>query len=506
MLYESLPQVVASPQNPRAGKTSRWPAFLHYTIFLFLALFVVLLPHSVKGARHAWMAAFWLWLLSLAIGRRRIFAQPLALPMLVFIVLSGISTALSPDPQLSWGYMKLVCYIALVATVVAQNLKRIAEVRTLILLLLLSATGAAAFTAWQYTYGIGVKVDALASDTALYQAGLRPGDVVVSFNGRSLYKPEQLIAALKTAPVGSVSAVNFLRGLPPPQQHHTGFRVMPGRNELASLQLSVAKPVRAQGTFRHYGIFAEVLMPIACLAWAFMLGNVRHHRWAAAAYALIFLALTATIFTTQTRAAIAGLLAGCTVSLLLLAKRRARVWTICLLILLAAAATLWIQHTRGLGWIAARDAGTQYRWLMWKDGLRLAVHHPFFGVGMATVQNHWREWNMRAFSLYGVYYNFHSDFVQLAAERGFLTLAAWLWFVVAYLIYLLRLFRKARLHNRFATITVAGILSGFVAFLFPSLVESALNDDTLVMLLFFCFGAAVALDRLLDETRPLNAQ
>jgi hypothetical protein len=504
MLYESPPQVVASPlQSRRTVELGRWPAFLHRTIFFFLALFVILLPHSVKGARHAWMAAFWVWLLSLVIERRRIFAQPLVLPMLAFIALSGISTALSPDPELSWGYMKLVCYIALVGTVVAQNLKRISEVRILMLLLLLSATGAAAYTAWQYTYGIGVKVNSLAAGTPLHEAGLRPGDVVISFDGHSLHKPDELTHASSQAPAGSVAVVNFLRGLPP-HRYQTEFRIMPGRSQLTSLQLSVARPVRAQGSFRHYGIFAEVLMPIACLAWAFVLGYMREQRWLGAVYAFIFLALTAAIFATQTRAAIAGLLAGCAVSLLLLARRRARIWTICLLVLLAIGATLWIHHTRGLGWISARDAGTQYRWLMWEDGVRLAAQHPFFGVGMATVQNHWRELNMRAFGLYGLYYNFHSDIVQIAAERGLLALAAWIWFVVAYLLYLLRLFHKARRHNRFAAVAVAGILSGFVAFLFPSLVESALNDDSLVMLLFFCFGAAVALDRLLDEPAALD--
>ena len=58
-------------------------------------------------------------------------------------------------------------------------------------------------------------------------------------------------------------------------------------------------------------------------------------------------------------------------------------------------AVLWIQHTRGLKWVDARDPGTQYRLLMWKDGARLAVQHPLFGVGMDSVQNRWPEWHLR---------------------------------------------------------------------------------------------------------------
>ena len=95
--------------------------------------------------------------------------------------------------------------------------------------------------------------------------------------------------------------------------------------------------------------------------------------------------------------------------------------------------------------------------------------------------------------MYHAYWNFHSDYVQIAAERGFLTLAAWLWFEIAYLVFLFRLLARARRQNQFATMIVVGVLSGFVAFLFPSLVESALNDDALVMLLQ---AAGFAVDHL----------
>ncbi len=504
MPLQPLPQAEpASQQQLQPSGAGKWADYLHSAIFFFLALFVILLPHSVKGARHAWIIAFWLWIVTLAMERRRMFQQPLALPLLAFILLSGISTALSPDPYISWGYMKLVCYTALVGTLFAQNLSRLSQVRTLMFLLLLSATAAAALTAWQYTYGIGVRLTAVDPSSELYRAGLRSGDVIVNVNGRSVHGPRQLDEAFSQASQGSLMRIHYLRGVPTAPRS-TAFVLQPGGLDKHAMQLARAKPVRAQGSFRHYGIFAEVLAPMACLAWALALGHLPQRHWVALMFAVIFLALTATIFSTQTRAAIGGLLVGCLLAVLLLARKRARMGTVVVLIVLAAGATLWIQHTRGLGWIARRDAGTQYRWLMWQDGMRLASQHPFFGVGMATVQNHWQEWNIRGFELYHVYYNFHSDVVQIAAERGFLTLAAWLWFIVAYMIYLFRLLARARRQNHFATIIVASILSGFVAFLFPSLVESALNDDSLVMLIFFCFGVAVAIDRMLRSPGAMD--
>src|SRR5690349_8436510 len=96
---------------------------LNQLIFLFLCLFAILLPHSIKGSQHAWQIALLLWMMALALGRRRPIPQPLSGPLLAFVVFSGISTALSPDPYLSWDRMKVVCLL-LVGIVVAQNLSR----------------------------------------------------------------------------------------------------------------------------------------------------------------------------------------------------------------------------------------------------------------------------------------------------------------------------------------------------------------------------------------------
>ena len=127
-----------------SSDAARWVRWLEGLIFFFLILFAILLPHSIKGARHAWMAAGFLWLVKLAIERKRPFPQALSAPLLAYIVLSGISTALSPDPYLSWPRMKVVCLV-LAGIVVAQNLQRLSQVRILVFLLLLSGLAAAGF-------------------------------------------------------------------------------------------------------------------------------------------------------------------------------------------------------------------------------------------------------------------------------------------------------------------------------------------------------------------------
>ena len=123
---------------------------------------------------------------------------------------------------------------------------------------------------------------------------------------------------------------------------------------------------------------------------------------------------------------------------------------------------------------------------------------------MDSVQNRWPEWNLEGFAKFQQFWNFHSDPVQLAAERGFLTLAAWFWFVAAYLIYLLRLLARLRQRTRFGFAVATGIFTGFVAFLLTSLVESSLGDDSLVMLLFFGVGVAIAMERMLTTRRAID--
>ena len=66
-------------------------------------------------------------------------------------------------------------------------------------------------------------------------------------------------------------------------------------------------------------------------------------------------------------------------------------------------------------------------------------------------------------------------------ERGLPALIAWLWFVVAYLVFLVGLLRRTRARSRFASGVVSGVLAGFVAFQTTSLVHYNLGEEPLVM-------------------------
>jgi O-Antigen ligase len=484
---------------------TRVARFLDPVIFGCLALFAILLPHSIKGAERAWKLALVLWLVKLVADRVRPFKQPLTAPLLAYVVLSAISTLLSPDPYLSWDRMKFVC-LFLAGIVVAQNIRRLSQVRWLVVLLVFSGLSAALFTGWQYTYGIGVLIEDVPTANLLGKSGVRPNQIITAVAGQKVHSPEDLVRTLRKLPQNTpiqVDYIPYLENRPttltttPEDFHHAGLGT-------AAMRLARGKPLRAQGTLGHYVVFAEMLMQIGCLAWALLLGCQRGQRFQKFGFALAFAGITAALFMTETRAAVAGLVIGCLITVLLLEKGKRRWAAAAGMVLILAGAVFWIQHNRGVQWVDRNDIGTHFRVLMWEDGVRLVRQHPWFGVGMETVRLHWREWNIRGFIQYHVQSHFHSTYLQIAVERGVPALLAWLWFCVAYIVLLFRLVVRLRNQSRFACAVAAGILAAFLAFNFTSFFHYNLGEEPLAMLLFFYYGIAVALDRIALPSAGVN--
>ena len=73
--------------------------------------------------------------------------------------------------------MKIVGLV-LVGVVVAQSVTRLSVVRWLAVLFVLSGFAAALFTGWQYTYGIGVRLEQFPQTSRLAELGLRTNDIV----------------------------------------------------------------------------------------------------------------------------------------------------------------------------------------------------------------------------------------------------------------------------------------------------------------------------------------
>lgn len=491
---DRLPEGVAPPAQRQPAS---WVWCVQNAIFGFLLLGAIAIPHSIKGANHAFKAALILWLMAVIFGGKRIVRQPLALPLLFYVLFSGISSALSAAPLLSWDRMKIVGLVLVVFLVLAQNLKTAGEVRVLVVVFVISAVFSAGLTAWQLTVGIGARITALAPDTALARAGVSPGDLIASVNGHAIYTPEQCRRLISAPKAGEAIRLGLRRGddlrpftLDTPQDNlATAGLLLPER-------LQRGKPARAQGFLQHPVVYAEMLVQAALLAWGLVVaGYARRPGWAVVML-LAILVIAGAVVATKTRSALGALLIvafamGCAAL-----RRRARVIALTALLLIAALATVWVHRSRGLNWVDPQDPGTQFRVMVWKDGLRLARRHPWFGVGMDAARVHWREWDIQAFRQFQVQSHFHSDWIQLAADRGLPALAAWIWFVIAYLSLLFKRVRAAKERHWFEYGIALGLLGAFLAFLMQSVVHYNLGEEPLVIAFWFFAGMTVAVDRL----------
>src|ERR1700682_4142820 len=123
----------------------RW---LDAALFLCFILFVLCAPIATKGAVTAFRAALLLWLAKILIERRKLEPQPLALPLLLFLLFTAVSTIFSAEPLLSWGRMRGVTELT-IALLVGQTLKNLRQVKILVYLLLAACLVSVGITAWQ---------------------------------------------------------------------------------------------------------------------------------------------------------------------------------------------------------------------------------------------------------------------------------------------------------------------------------------------------------------------
>jgi O-antigen ligase len=266
---------------------------------------------------------------------------------------------------------------------------------------------------------------------------------------------------------------------------------------LSPSALSRGRPPRAQGTMAHYMVYAEILLQFALLTWGLAVASQRRNPRLCFLLVLATVAITGALALTKTRSALGAVLVVAMVVVLMAAGRRFRLTALAAFALLAILGTVWIHHSRGFAWIDMRDPGTQYRISAWRDGLQLVRQHPWFGVGMESIRTHWREWHMQTFATFHVQQHFHSTWIQLAAERGLLATAAWIWFVVGYLVFLLRLARRIRRQDWFAYGIVLGTLAAMLGFLVESVVQYNLGEEQAVVTLWFLAGMTFAIGRLL---------
>src|SRR5216683_1803763 len=489
----------------RSSATHRRAGWLDAILFFCLTAFALCAPLATKGAVTAFRAALLVWLVKILVDGRKLHRQPLALPLLLFLLFTGASTIFSSDPLLSWGRMRGITDLT-IAVLIGQNLKSLRQVKILVGLLLAACMASVAITAWQYTVGIGVELRA-DDQAAVALFGLLPGDIVQKVDGATVHTPRQLFDRLDLSPMDSRVELTVARGAPIAHvQMAIGRKdALEGALKQRGIRLIRGRPLRAQGTLKHYFPYSEVMVLIGLVAWGLLVAPGAGIRLRFP-LGLTFLSIAAVVVLTLTRISLASLLFGCFLISWKDASRKPRqIISVAFFVVLLLSLS-WVQTHRAQKWLDLSDPGSQYRLLMWRDSLKFIRAHPLFGVGLDSVVGHWQRWDLEAYRRYPLRSHFHSTPVQLAVECGLPALAAWLWLMGGYLRYLMRLSTASRNLGWFPHGLASGILGGLVAVLLTATLQYNFGDAESMIVFWFLMGLAFALQSIvLDDSRTLPA-
>jgi len=263
---------------------------------------------------------------------------------------------------------------------------------------------------------------------------------------------------------------------------------------IAIWQIGSGAMLRAQGLNKHYINFGEMMLLVAMLSFGLLLASLRFAgaRWKLAA-AGVFLLLTAALAATATRTFLAALLFGCAVMVWLQFRWKARLIAAAALVFAIALGGWWLQSRRGVTWFDSSDPGTQYRFLIWKDGARIIQAHPLLGVGFANVQRHPERFDMAAYRAFpNMISHFHSTPIEIAADCGIPALLIWCW-----LMYSCWVAARRALNNERATWlghgTALGVLGAITAFQFASLFHYIVGDPEPMLIFWSLIAVAIIL-------------
>ena len=242
---------------------------------------------------------------------------------------------------------------------------------------------------------------------------------------------------------------------------------------------SAYTPSRITGFMSHWQTFSGEQMLVLAVLLAFLLVSSVRPWWTWAAAALISLSLLLAL----TR----GVWLGCLAALVYLLWDLRRRWLpaipVALVLLYLVSPPLVQLRVRSLFSTQSEDP-IRARVLMTRTGWNMIRQHPLFGIGPNGVLYYFDEYRPpplgpKPEAYYG---HLHSNYLQIAAERGLPCLAFFLWMLLAALRDLRRLAPRLAPQYRYIA---HGIGAALVAVLVAGAFEYNFGDSEVAMLLLF---------------------
>ena len=345
--------------------------------------------------------------------------------------------------------------------------------------------------------GKNLKIIHLTADSPLRTATPHPiseGDTLLSVNGTSVASPEAVSAALAKSSGDKITL----------QVYHFEWvfdTTVPAEpvasGDLGITEWSRGRDTRAQGFFGHYTTYSEVLQLLLSIAIGLMLSSPGGwlDRWRLL-FGVTACLYAVALFLTVTRASWGGAIVSAGVMTLIAARKKTLLLIVPLAVILGAAGVYYLSQKRNVGVIDTSDASTTWRTTVWREAigvLTASPRHMLVGVGMESIKTHWPDWHMFDNGNLPLGH-LHSDYLEIAFERGIPTLIAWLAWMAIYLSMLWRGLRKDDLCWPEKGLLL-GALGGTIGFLTAGTVHYNWGDSEVAELFFMLMGLSLAVLR-----------
>jgi len=500
-----------SPSQPRKsheiapGPLGVW---LDRAILATLLLFALAAPISIAAAQFAWAMGILFWLLRLAVWPRpKLQRTPLDYPLLAFFILTGLSSFLSYEPLVSIGKLRGAMLFT-IAYLFAQSVRPARLLRALVIVLISAAIVSGLFTFGQYAIGRGVKVSDLQANSPLKTARfvtrekndltpLQNGDTIEEVNGERVSNPDEIVAAVDRSPNPAQVKIYRVEWNPVLQLSRDSLLAGPS----AEARLGIAswgrgRDRRATGFFNHWTTYSESLQLLASLGLGLLIALPRKRSKWTVVLLLALAIMCGALLLTVVRASWLAFLASAIVMALIGLRWRALIVVGACALPLVVGGLFLLQQKRNVGFFDAKDDSIRWRQTVQREGLQLlksSPRHLLVGVGMDSIKAHWRQWNLFDNGRLPMGH-MHSDYLQIALERGVPALIAWLILMALYARMLWCLQHRLAKENWIERGAALGALGGLVGFLISGMVHYNWGDSEVVMIFYMIMGLSLALN------------
>ncbi len=499
-----------------SSKTNIGPlgVWLERVIVGAMFLFVIAAPNSIAATQAAWFLGMLFWILRFAVWPRPTLDRtPLDYLILGFFLLSAFSSFVSYEPMVSIGKLRAASLFTIVY-LFAENIRSPKVLRALTMVLIASCVVNVIYTFEQYAVGRGVKVYGVSANSPLNEGKLvsreriqtipiLSGDTLEEIDGRPLRSLEDLVESLrkpqKEPAKIRVYRVEWVAVLQVPRGHLLSGATP--EEQLGIQRWTSGRDWRATGFYNHWTTYSESLQLIASLAVGLFVALPRKKSRNGMLLALAIVGMSAALLLTVTRASWLALLLSATLIMALSLSRRALIVIGACALPVVLVGFFVLHQKRNVGFLDQSDNSIVWRQTIWQEGFHLLVSNPrhlLIGIGMDSIKAHWREW--------GLFDNgrlpmghMHSDYLQIALERGVPALILWLVLLGTYGRMLWRLRRRLPTEKWIERGIVLGALGGLMGFMVSGVVHYNWGDSEVVMLFYLIMGLSLVVEREFRE-------